>query len=143
MPDEKNKDQQRREAERATEESQRQAEKEQRERERKGDAPPEDDDSTKEAPDKAPEPAEYAPIEPDDDEKNPVYVEVPKTDEEVAEEGTALAEAGSAQTGGAVPFLSTEPATNTRIWSMDAAHNTNDRGGGRGAEHPDLVETTQ
>ena len=90
-----------------------------------------------------PKPANYQPIKPEDTEENPVEVEVPKTDEEVAEEGTALAKAESAQTGGVVPFLSSEPAKNKRIWAMDAAHNTNDRAGGRGAEHPDLVETAQ
>ena len=61
----------------------------------------------------------------------------------MAEEGTALAQAESAQTGGVVPFLSSEPAKNKRIWSLDAAHNTNDRQCGRGSEHPDLVETAQ
>lgn len=107
--------------------------------------PPAEGDETQPETAKEPKPeqADYKPIAPEDDKENPVYVEVPKTDEEVAEEGTKLSQAESSQTGGVVPFLSTEKAENKRIWAMDAAHNTNDRQGGRGAEHPDLVETAQ
>lgn len=104
-----------------------------------GEPPPEE--GTEGEGEEAAEPLAYAPISPSDDEENAVGVEVPKTDEEVAEEGTALAAAEAKATGGVVPFLSAEKPKNTRIWAMDAAHNTNDREEGRrGFERPDYVE---
>lgn len=92
----------------------------------------------------APAPKEkgFAPIKPSDDDKNPVKVEVPKDAQEIAQEGTDLAAAGSEATGGDVPFAEAAPATaNKRIWSLDADHNVNLRHGGPGSEtNPDLVE---
>ena len=101
-----------------------------------GEAPPDGE----EAP---PVQADYAPIEADDDTENPVFVEVPKTDEEVAEEGNRLAAAESVATGGVVEqaFTSEVKAKNKRKWALDAPHNTNDRLGGHGFEKPDFVET--
>jgi hypothetical protein len=95
-------------------------------------APPEEEAPT--------EPPAYEPITAEDDEENPVFVKLPKTDEEVAEEGNALAQAKSIQTGGEVTFAEERPVTGKRIWSLDAPHNTNDRQGGHGFHRPDYVE---
>ena len=86
----------------------------------------------------APKAPTFKPIEPEDAKANPVFIELPKSDAEVAEEGTALADAGSEETGGSVPFLSVKEPTNKRIWSLDADLNTNLRG--IDGNKPDLVE---
>jgi hypothetical protein len=99
--------------------------------------PPEEQEQAEPEP---PEEANYQPIEPKDEDENPVWIKVPKTDEEVAEEGTKLALADAKASGGTVPFLSPEAPKNKRIWSMDAPHNTNDRAGGPGFHRPDYVE---
>lgn len=86
---------------------------------------------------------DFAPINPDDEKANPVKVEVPRTAEEIAKEGTALGNAGSADTGGNVPFLAPATASANRKWTLSADHNVNLRGScnGPGAvAHPDLVE---
>lgn len=85
----------------------------------------------------------FKPITPDDDDKNPVKVKVPKDADEIAKEGTALGAAGADATGGNIPpvISSDQPIPGKRIWSLDADHNVNLRNGGPGSNtNPDLVE---
>ena len=84
----------------------------------------------------------YKPIEPKDEDANPVLVAVPKNDEEVAKEGNALAEAESVVSGGvAPPFGEPNTTEKVRVWSLDADHNTNARQGRHAWDtRPDLVE---
>ena len=90
--------------------------------------------------DQKPDDKAFAPIKPDDDDKNPVKVSVPKNAQEVAKEGTALGLAGADATGGETAFLSSDPVSAKRVWALDADHNVNLRNGGPGATQPDLVE---
>ena len=88
---------------------------------------------------------DYTPIEPDDDDANPVLVRVPKNDEEITAEGNALAAAGSEVAGGNLPNAF-EPVqfVNERVWAMDADHNTNARQGRHAWDtKPDYVETNR
>jgi len=88
---------------------------------------------------------DFEPIEPDDDDANPVLVRVPKNDEEITAEGNALAAAGSEVAGGNLPNAF-EPVqfVNERVWAMDADHNTNARQGRHAWDtKPDYVETNR
>lgn len=89
------------------------------------------------------EPLAYEALATEQDAEQPVAIKLPKTGEETAQEGTKLAEANSPQTGGDVPFTEESVTTGKRIWSLDGAHNVNERQEGvHGFERPDLVEHT-
>lgn len=89
------------------------------------------------------EPLSYEALATEEKAEQPVAIKLPKTGEETAQEGTKLAEAGSEQTGGDVPFTAETVTTGKRIWSLDGAHNVNERQEGvHGFERPDLVEHT-
>lgn len=59
-------------------------------------------------------------------------VEVPKTPDEIAEQGTELGNTGDFSTGGAVDPVNPEQATSgpqfTRLWGMDDDHTERNRG---------------
>jgi len=83
----------------------------------------------------------FAPIKASDDDKNPVKVELPKTPEAIAKEGTALSAAGSDDAGGNVPVVtdSGQPGTAKRLWTLDSDQNVSLRHVPVAAT-PDLVE---
>lgn len=73
---------------------------------------------------RAPRPPEFEEIKPDPEEENPVFVTMPKTAQETAEEGTALAMAGAKETGGSVEAFGQNPE-NEYLFAGDADFNVN------------------